>query len=556
MANDALSIEEYLAGERYQLGELRGVYHRFVTFSGQVAFFALMMFVLALVMAVLLLAVEGPGGLAAAPASLGVVQFMIALTKVLSFVRHEAVVMPFFRKVSVSVYSEGLLYRRGSRTRAVRWEDITAVTRIWRVERSRGKLKRVTSAYACSVQSQPTLTLDAGINRVAELGKLIEQEVIRRQLPEYQGKIQAGETVAFARLSLSMQALQHRTQNRNWSRLREIEIGPERLVIQGIGEAANTFTVPLTSLPNVCVVEELLTWLSAEQEWALTVTWEEPVPQKAGRSSASGAVQQRSPARKTTWATRLALVLIVVGGLALEALGCTDSLQNEQLDQIPTQTYQVSGPPTLFLTADAIDHLFLLNNEHDHSTVSVNGWKEARGITSLADIQMQSHQQGDTIFLTWTMKQPFSSFLGSEKVDLYIDVPSSTNVHLVTRTGDLTIGYLRGEIQVIAQSAHLAIQAELQGHSFVQTTSGQINFCGTLNQHSHDAFQSTSGNINLTLLSNTRFSLSPESSLTRLSNGFSNTLPGTPSDAVLTTTTRAGSIAIQKGHDPGSVWYC
>jgi hypothetical protein len=71
---------------------------------------------------------------------------MIALTKVLSFVRHEAVVMPFFRKVSVSVYSEGLLYRRGSRTRAVRWEDITAVTRMWRVERSRGKLKTVISA--------------------------------------------------------------------------------------------------------------------------------------------------------------------------------------------------------------------------------------------------------------------------------------------------------------------------------------------------------------------------------------------------------------------------
>ncbi len=89
---------------------------------------------------------RGTRGIGCCPASLGVVQFMIALTKVLSFVRHEAVVMPFFRKVSVSVYSEGLLYRRGSRTRAVRWEDITAVTRMWRVERSRGKLKTVISA--------------------------------------------------------------------------------------------------------------------------------------------------------------------------------------------------------------------------------------------------------------------------------------------------------------------------------------------------------------------------------------------------------------------------
>lgn len=327
-------------------------------------------------------------------------------------------------------------------------------------------------------------------------------------------------------------------------------------MIQGTGDAAHTLTIPLTSVPNVCVVEALLTWLSTEQERELSVTWEEPVPQKTRRSSASGAVKKRSQPGKATWGTRLALVFIVVGGLALEALVSAASFQNEQLAEIPPQTYQVSGPPALFITVDAIDHLFLLNNEQNQPAVSVSGWKEARGITSLADIQLQSHQQGDTIFLTWVMKQPISSFLGSEKIDLYIHVPGSTNVHLVTRTGDLTIGYLRGEIQAITQSAHLAIQAELQGHSFVQTTSGQIDFCGSLASGSHDAFQSTSGNIDLTLLANTRFSLSPESSLTRLSNGFSHTLPGTPSDAVLTTTTRTGSIAIQKGHDPGSVWYC
>lgn len=169
MASDIFSIEEFLAGEHYQLGELRGVYRRPVTFSGQVALFALIMFVLVLIMLVLLLAVEGFGGLSFA-APLGVVQFMIALANIFSIVRHEAIVMPFFRKVSVSVYREGLLYRRGSRTRAVRWEDITTVSRMWKVERSRGKLKRVT--YACSVQAQPDLTLDAGIDRVAEQGSL------------------------------------------------------------------------------------------------------------------------------------------------------------------------------------------------------------------------------------------------------------------------------------------------------------------------------------------------------------------------------------------------
>ncbi len=226
MASDALSMEEYLAGEQYQLGEPRGVYRRSVTFSGQVAFFAFMLLVLDLVLVVLLLAVEGLAGLSAA-APLSVVQFMIALAKILSSVRHEAVVMPFSRKVSVSVYREGLLYRRGSRTRVVRWEDIIAVSRTWRVERRKGKLKRVIHAYTCSVQAQPNLALDAGIDRVAELGKLIEQEVLRRQLPQYQEKIQAGETVAFERFSLSAQAIQYGTQSRNWSRLREIEIGPD-----------------------------------------------------------------------------------------------------------------------------------------------------------------------------------------------------------------------------------------------------------------------------------------------------------------------------------------
>jgi hypothetical protein len=506
MASDALSIEEYLAGEQYQLGEPRGVYRRSVTFSGQVAFFALMLFVLDLVMVVALMAIEGLAGLSAAT-PLGVVQPMIALANLFSSVRHEAVVMPFSRKVSVSVYHEGLLYRRGSRIRVVRWEDIIAVRRAWRVERRKGKLKRVTYASICSIQAQPNLALDAGIDRVAELGKLIEQEVLRRQLPPSQEKIQAGETVVFEKFSLSAQSIQYGTQSRNWSRLREIEIGPDRLVLQDTDNAAEAFTIPLTSLPNICIVEDLLTWLSAEQEPAFLVTWEEPIPRKARRSFPSDAVKKTSHPGKVTWATRLALMCIVVGGLALQVLAVSDIFQNEALEQIPTQTYRVSSSSMLVLSADDIDHLFLLNNEQDQPTVSVNGWKETRGITSLADIQLQSRQRGDTLFLTWAMKQPMYSFLGSEKVELFIDVPSSTNVHLVTRTGDLTIGYLRGEIQVTTQSTHVDMQAEVQGHSFVQTTSGQIDFRGTFTPDSHDTFQSTSGNINLTLHAPTIFSV-------------------------------------------------
>jgi len=349
MASDALSIEEYLVGERYQLGEPRGVYRRSVTFSGQVAFFAFMLLVLDLVMVVLLLAVEGLAGLSAA-APLSVVQFMIALAKIFSSVRHEAVVMPFSRKVSVSIYREGLLYRRGSRTRVVRWEDIIAVRRTWRVERRKGKLKRVTYAYICSVRAQPDLALDAGIDRVAELGKLIEQEFLRRRLPQYQEKIQAGETVAFSGLSLSAQAIQYGTQSRNWSRLRKIEIGPDRLVLQDTDDAAKAFTIPLTSLSNVCLVEELLTWLSTEQERAFLVTWEEPIPRKARRSFPSDAVKKTSHPGKVTWITRLALMGIVVGGLALQALVGADIFQNEQVDVLDWSTARYSHGKVLMHT--------------------------------------------------------------------------------------------------------------------------------------------------------------------------------------------------------------
>lgn len=120
----------------------------------------------------------------------------------------------------------------------------------------------------------------------------------------------------------------------------------------------------------------------------------------------------------------------------------------------------------------------------------------------------------------------------------------------------MLIGYLSGEIQVKTQSGHINVQATLQGHSQLQSRSGQIDFCGTLDPQSSDLFQSGSGNINITLLSNAAFRLLSSSSLNRLSNDFgSNEVGGMPR-ADLNVATHTGMIAIRKGNPPGSVNYC
>lgn len=145
------------------------------------------------------------------------------------------------------------------------------------------------------------------------------------------------------------------------------------------------------------------------------------------------------------------------------------------------------------------------------------------------------------------MKQTSFLGIGSEKIDLYVEMPASGNVLIEAHTGEVIIGNITREMKIKTQSGHISVSATLQGHSQLQSTSGRIDYCGWLDPQSNDLFQSESGKITITLPSDTAFSLLSSSSSGNLNNDFgSNEVGGAPRTH-LEVTTNTGTISILNG---------
>lgn len=236
------------------------------------------------------------------------------------------------------------------------------------------------------------------------------------------------------------------------------------------------------------------------------------------------------------------LVLVVLPGLALQTWYIRESLDFQRVTDFPSQTFQVSGPPTLIINVDTVDSLYIVGQNINH--VSVSGFKEITGFNHFDDIQEHTIQRGNTISLSWSMKLTRFFGIDSEKLDLYIDMPARSNLQIATRTGDLVIDSISGEMKIRTQSGHIAVAGMLEGHSQLQSTSGQIDYCGLPDPQSLDLFQSEIGNINLNLSSSAAFSLSSASSMNRLTNDFGNNEVGAAPRARLETRTDTGMISI------------
>ncbi|GCE09591.1 DUF6585 family protein [Dictyobacter aurantiacus] len=546
MIPQSFSPQMYESDEHHHLGTLEGVYIRHVTLSGKIALVGLSLSILFVAIDALLLLIWGAVSMSM-QSPIGFTQSIFLVGKLLSFIRGEELIAPFLHpRLSVSIYTEGLIYRKGRRTRVVRWDEIQSIRRQFKIYRSRGKVKHVSPTYTCILAQQPDIVLYAGIDHIAEIGTLIEHKLTQRLLPQLQADYEANKFIEFNTFFLDQQHIGDWKQETIWRQVSRIEVGLENIVVEIADEKTDQIVVPATNMDNVCALEALLESIQKEKGFELSLT-ATPQVQSIKQGNPYENTIQRQQRGQTSWVSTLVLTLLSIAGLALQTWVFYDSLSQERLADLPAQTFQVSTTPTIIIKVDAIDQLFIRNKGNDNNQVSVEGWKKVTGIGSLDNIQQQATRNGNTINLSWTMQQKNFLGLGAEKVFLLIDIPVNSNVQIETRTGDLFINDINGEIKVKTQTGSINLQTTLRGHSQVQSTSGQINFCGSLDPQSSDLFKSDSGNINITLPSNAALNLSSSNSTNQIYNDFNNNETGTVPRTRLEITTRTGTVTIHKG---------
>jgi hypothetical protein len=257
-------------------------------------------------------------------------------------------ITPLHPKLSISLYTDGLLYRKGRNSRVVRWEEILAIERQFKVYRGKKKISHVRPAYICRVSQKPDLVLSAAITNVTEVDLSIERELTRRLLPTFQSNYQTGKPVIFSQLTLTQHYLENSTREMNWRQVSRIEVGPEQLIVESMKDGLETLTVSLTNVLNVCVLEALLKDIQAEKRFALSLTAQaETRDASMMNMKLSDRPGWRRQSRKTTWISTLALSLVVIPGLGLQMWSMNDALHFQQLDALPSQTFQITALPII-----------------------------------------------------------------------------------------------------------------------------------------------------------------------------------------------------------------
>ena len=380
MILEHLSPELYQLGEEHQLGAPVEVYKRFETLAGKVAFTGILLLAISII-GMIIIFLGTPDSVANLPLTLaGFCQGLFGVGMFLSLIRHEDMITPLHPRLSVTVYTDGLLYRKGSKIQIVYWEQIKSIRRQFTVYRRKKKIVLIRPVYTCELSERPDLVLSAAITRVDEIGTVIERELTRRFLSQVQTDYQAGRPVHFSALTLDQQGIDYGEKDVDWERVSSIGVGPEKLVIEKDGIHAEWLTISLTDISNLCVLEVLLKDIRREKGFDLFLK-EEGITQNSETIEGFRSKRSAQYPRKTSWVSTLILVVLVLLVIGVETSNVITNFQRSEqqpvLKSYPASTSYSVHPtplPGLPYTAESVYDAFLAAGIKTSDVEYADGW--------------------------------------------------------------------------------------------------------------------------------------------------------------------------------------
>ena len=258
-----ISLKAFQLAERHHLGTPLSVYNKSsVTLVGLIliTLFLLPFFIVPIIFTILFF---NHNGTSYAPWPIIALVYLFWYAIVI-FLESVALFWYRNRKQQVHVYTEGFIYFTKHKAEIVRWDQIDT---IWRGKFDEGRatmdslLLRKTDGTKC--------TLDVPLRNRLEMCETIEREFIRTRLPGIIERYNAGNTLDFGFLSISLQGI---TKYKDvlpllpWNEVESIEVGPEYLKIRKIGRQFIWVNYPIPYIPNACLLRELVRSFRSNQQ--------------------------------------------------------------------------------------------------------------------------------------------------------------------------------------------------------------------------------------------------------------------------------------------------
>jgi hypothetical protein len=258
-----ISLEAFQLAERHHLGALLSVYNKTsVTLVRLllITLFLLPFFITPIIFTILIF---NHNGTLYAPwpvlALVGIFWYAIII-----FLESVALFGYWNRKQQVHVFTEGFIYFTKHNTEVVRWDQIET---IWRGKSDDGRVT-MDSLHLRKIDGTKCI-LDVPWRDRLEVCETIEREFVRIRLPGIIERYNAGNTLDFGFLSISLEGI---TKYKDvlplllWNEVESIKVGPEYLKIRKIGRQLVWVNYPIPYIPNACLLRELVRSFRSNQQ--------------------------------------------------------------------------------------------------------------------------------------------------------------------------------------------------------------------------------------------------------------------------------------------------
>ncbi|QBD74863.1 hypothetical protein EPA93_02175 [Ktedonosporobacter rubrisoli] len=261
----------------------------------------------------------------------------------------------------------------------------------------------------------------------------------------------------------------------------------------------------------------------------------------------------------------LCAILLIGGALAACDLATNVKSTMKQVNtSLPERSFTVGTQARLVFSTGIAD-VQIHSGNSDKITVNAKFSAIGIGLDSQLDsntMQIDTSQKGDTVTVN---AKANTSVVGSEHFNVAITVPHSCAVEVHDSTGKVEVEDVSGSLAINTGSSDIHVsnvdgpmtiesndgrielqKASLKGQSRLKTSTGDINFHGSLDPQGSYQVKTRDGRITMNLPPDAAFSLKTSSNDGRIRNSFDSKEVGSEPRARLEIQSNTGDIAVKK----------
>jgi hypothetical protein len=158
-----------------------------------------------------------------------------------------------YRQTRVLLFDQGFTQIIKGEMNDVRWNEINAVWQNVTKHYTNGVYTRTTHVYTLQTTTGKRFVWNDAIKNVEQLGIAMQNAVTKIRLPEVQSAYQAGQTITFGPLSVSLAGLSKGNQTVSWTEIKGVQVEKGYIRVKKQDAWFNFAKVATSSIPNLFI---------------------------------------------------------------------------------------------------------------------------------------------------------------------------------------------------------------------------------------------------------------------------------------------------------------